>query len=307
MSSAENTTLFIKANACTKAQQLKETLELKELPDDLLHDNLFWLDCITPKKTDLNCLAICSLQQGPVFIDFLAGKKAHRRQFGGGMGQPLVRAMGKIDNRLPRIVDATAGMGSDSFVLASLGFDVTLLERSPYVSALLADALQRALETAGLDSQTLAIFQRMHLHNTDSADFIANCPDKIEVVYMDPMYPEKKKKAAAKKEMQLLQHIIGPDMDSERLLNEALKKASYRVVVKRPKGAPVIANQFNIAPTSAVSSPNTRYDIYSIDALKQKLSICNKRQAIKSFNLACLHSRSIIVSINNLDKHPYWK
>jgi len=229
-----------------------------------------WLDWINDKKDPTLKLALCSVSQGPVFVDFLAGKKAHRRQFGGGKGQPLIRAMGQLETHTPTIIDATAGMGGDSYVLASLGFKVQMIERSPIVASLLKDALSRANQSeATLPEDILQGIQNLSLINANSAEYLLKSQPRVDVIYMDPMYPEKKKKAAAKKEMQALQQLVGPDLDSEKLLEAALQTAQYRVVVKRPKGSePVHCSMNNIKPTSAISSPNTRYDIYVIKALK---------------------------------------
>ena len=251
-----------------KSQSLSKQLNL---PICLGSDSEQWLDWVNDKKDPTLKLALCSNKQGPVSIDFLSGKKAHRRQFGGGKGQPLVRAMGQLENRIPKIIDATAGMGGDSYVLASLGFEVQMIERSPIVAALLSDALTRANQSLDADfpDELQESIQNLSLVNANSADYLLNHQPDIDVIYMDPMYPEKKKKAAAKKEMQALQQLVGPDLDSEKLLEAALKTAKYRVVVKRPKGAdPVFCALNNIQPSSNISSPNTRYDVYVIKALK---------------------------------------
>lgn len=205
-------------------------------------------------------LAILPPDSGPVFVDFTAGKKAHRRLFGGGMNQPLAKAIGLNSKHKPSVLDATAGMGADSFVLANLGCQVTMIERSEAVASLLADGLQRAQQSPDVSE----IIARMTLINADSADYLESQAPNVEVIYLDPMYPEKKKKAAPKKEMKLLQNLVGPDIDSEKLLAAALKVATKRVVVKRPKGAPTIGD---LTPHAEVTSPNTRYDIYSIKAL----------------------------------------
>src|SRR5690606_8938845 len=81
---------------------------------------------------------------GPVFVDFIGGAVGHRRRFGGGRGQPLAKAVGLKGGENPRVLDATAGLGRDAFVLACLGSVVTLVERSPVVAALLEDGLLRA-------------------------------------------------------------------------------------------------------------------------------------------------------------------
>ncbi|MBN2646192.1 MAG: class I SAM-dependent methyltransferase [Thiotrichales bacterium] len=214
-------------------------------------------------------LSLFPAQSGAVCIDFLTGKKAHRRQFGGGMGQPLVRAMGRIESRLPTVFDATAGMGADAFVLASLGFEVWMNERSPLIAALIADGLARAQHADELDADSQAIFRRMRLSQGDSALQMQTLNPAPETIYLDPMYPEKKKRAATKKEMAVLQQLIGPDLDSSRLLDAALNTAQYRVVVKRPKGAEPIAHP--IQPSATIDSPNTRYDLYAIKALQEHI------------------------------------
>ncbi|WP_127470229.1 class I SAM-dependent methyltransferase [Thiomicrorhabdus aquaedulcis] len=258
------------------------------------------LDWLNPDKDNATLhLALLPPDSGAVSVDFLAGKKAHRRQFGGGKGQPLARAMGNLATGLPNIIDATAGMGGDSFVLASLGFNVHMIERSPIVAALLNDALTRAkqqltnagqtthhIPTSDLDG-LCAILNRLSLTNIDATDYLNSLKNdlindshttqnRVDVVYLDPMYPEKKKVAATKKDMKALQTLVGPDLDSEQLLSAALRIAQYRVVVKRPKNAPALKCDWpisplkttNILPTAHISSPNTRYDIYSIKALK---------------------------------------
>lgn len=209
---------------------------------------------------DQHKLAIIPQHSGPVFIDFNAGKKAHRRQFGGGKGQPLARAIGLNSKYTPSVLDATAGMGSDSFVFASLGCPVMMLERSQPIAQILADGLARGLQ----DPEISDILNRMTLINQDATVYLLTERPKVDVIYLDPMYPEKKKNAAPKKEMKLLQTLVGPDLDSNDLLNAARQIATYRVVVKRPKGAPYVGGQ---KPQAEITSPNTRYDLYINQAL----------------------------------------
>lgn len=192
----------------------------------------------------------------PIWIDFLSGKNAHRRQFGGGRGQPLAKALSLKKGASPNIVDTTAGFGRDAFVMASLGCKVVLLERNPIIACLLQNALERARE----DDTITDIIQRMTVFNIDACDYLAN-PDNSQpdVIYMDPMYPSRSKSALVKKEMQLLHQLVGPDLDSEQLLSVARQTALKRVVVKRPKSAEPISNS---KPDTAIASKNTRYDIY---------------------------------------------
>ncbi|MCB1752786.1 MAG: class I SAM-dependent methyltransferase [Gammaproteobacteria bacterium] len=194
---------------------------------------------------------------GPVFADFVAGRNAHRRRSGGGRGQPLARAIGLKPGRNPRVLDATAGLGRDAFVLASLGCELIMLERSPVIAALLRNGLERALA----DAQTAPIVHRMQLHCVDTVDYLAalHQSQQPDVIYMDPMYPHRKKRALVKKEMRLLRRLVGVDSDSAALLRAARRQARDRVVVKRPAGAEWVGGE---APTMAINSPNTRYDVY---------------------------------------------
>ncbi len=203
-------------------------------------------------------LSLFPEDSGPVFIDFVEGKLAHRRQFGGGKKQPLARAIGLSSKKIPNVIDATAGMGRDSFVLASLGCKVQMIERSPVIAALLQDALDRARQ----DVDVCEIADRLSVICADASGYLANVQME-DVIYLDPMYPEKRKSAAVKKDMRALQMLVGADQDSHKLLEAALKKAKHRAVVKRPKQADPIDGQ---QPNSSISSPNTRYDIYSIKA-----------------------------------------
>ena len=157
----------------------------------------------------------------------------------------------------PRVLDATAGFGSDAFVLATLGCEVRMVEQSPIVHALLQDGLRRAAETDALRD----IIGRMSLVSGDAIEILSamdesSCPDSI---YLDPMYPHKGKKALAKKEMHTLQRLLGPDQLGGQLLEIARHRAIKRVAVKRPAGAPFLAD---LAPDFQVQSPKTRYDVY---------------------------------------------
>ncbi len=195
-----------------------------------------------------------------IHVDFVSGKANHRRLHGGGKGQAIARAVGlhKIQN--PRVLDLTAGMGGDAFVLASLGASVTMVERNLVIHALLNDALQRASLSSDLDLQE--ILTRLNLKNSDANDALDrlvpnNLPD---VIYLDPMFPERSKSAQVKKEMQFFHDIVGVDEDSEALLLKALNLAKKRIVVKRPRLAATLSQQ--LEPAFNITGKSTRYDIY---------------------------------------------
>ncbi|MDQ7073432.1 MAG: class I SAM-dependent methyltransferase [Gammaproteobacteria bacterium] len=183
----------------------------------------------------------------PIFIDFEQGKNAHRRQFGGGRGQPLAKAIGLKNGATPTIIDATAGFARDAFVLANLGCQITLIERNPLIATLLKDALQRARA----NSNIAMVISRMSLLNNDAITYLSQCEKQADVIYMDPMYPSREKSALVKKEMRLLHKLAGPDTDSEQLLTTAKKVALKRVVIKRPKSAPFVGRQ---KPSTSIES-----------------------------------------------------
>jgi len=195
-------------------------------------------------------------------IDFLKGSLAHRQQFGGGRGQAIAKAMGLKSGITPSVLDATAGLAGDAFVLATLGCPITLIERSPVICSLIENAIERA----SLSDKFQAILkQGFELINRDANDYIreqlATNKKPPDVIYIDPMYPERKKSALVKKDMQILQRLHGEDDNAAELLENALLHARKRVVVKRPIHAETVSKR---TPDTCIKSKKTRYDIYTI-------------------------------------------
>ncbi|NQD91077.1 class I SAM-dependent methyltransferase [Pseudomonas sp. CrR25] len=198
---------------------------------------------------------------GPVRVDFVEGAMAHRRLFGGGSGQMIAKAVGLQPGVRPRVLDATAGLGRDAFVLAALGCDLTLIERQPLIAALLEDGLERAARHADVGP----IVARMQLLNGDAIELMNHWQaEPPQVIYLDPMFPHRDKSALVKKEMRLFRPFVGDDPDAPALLAAALALASHRVVVKRPRKAPIIAGG---KPGYALEGKSSRYDIYPKKAL----------------------------------------
>jgi 16S rRNA (guanine1516-N2)-methyltransferase len=266
---AENTIEVVVAAAQgglqTQAQQLAQTLNLaygKVISD--------------PKKCNFEALLYLSYHglqlqlcgkkaPGPVWVDFVTGGVAHRRKFGGGSGQMIAKAVGIKSGVRPSILDVTAGLGKDAFVLATLDCEVTMLERSPIIYQLLLDGLKRA----EINFEIMDIVQRMHLVHSDSIEYMQNCIDRPQVVYVDPMYPHSDKSASVKKEMLIFRDIVGSDTDSGELLSTALATATARVVVKRPRKAPIIAiPNSTLKPSYALEGKSSRYDIYALKKLE---------------------------------------
>lgn len=198
---------------------------------------------------------------GPVFVDFLSDSLLYRIKSGGGKNQNIAKAVGIKGSIKPYIVDATAGLGKDAFILASLGCKVTMLERSGVISALLEDGLNRAKASGKLNE----VIDRMTLINANSIEYLQSAEIIPDVIYLDPMFPDRKKTALVKKEMQLFKELLEGDTDSDLLLNTALNCAKYRVVVKRPK----LAESLNdLKPDLKFEGKSGRFDVYIKKAMK---------------------------------------
>jgi len=190
---------------------------------------------------------------GPVAAQFTTGQVARRARQATIRREALARAAGLTGAWRPEVIDATAGLGRDSFVLAALGCPVRAYERHPVVAALLADGLARARHEAA--STTTA--KRISLLEDEAAAALDGI--QADVVVVDPMHPARGKSAAVKKEMRIFQLLVGRDDDSAGLLAAALQAARYRVVVKRPLRAKALADNL---PAGSITGRAARFDIY---------------------------------------------
>ncbi len=193
---------------------------------------------------------------GGIYVDFVGGAMAHRRRFGGGRGEAVAKAVGIKSGYLPDVVDATAGLGRDAYVLASVGCRVRMVERHPVVAALLDDGLRRGYEDAEIGPW---LRERLQLIHASSLSALAEITPRPEVVYLDPMFPHRQKSALVKKEMRVFQSLVGADEDADGLLEPARRLATRRIVVKRPDYAPPLAD---VATSNAVVTKGHRFDIY---------------------------------------------
>ena len=165
----------------------------------------------------------CSFIEGPIL---------HRLKYGKGRGQNLAKAVGMKFNKNKNIIDATAGLGYDSFILASLGAKVTLIERSQKIHELLQNGIDEGISFGG---EIEKIINRMELLFGDSKDILPKLTP--EVIMIDTMYKDRKKTALVKNNMRLVREIVGPDSDYIELLKVALNCAKNRVVLKQPRYA----------------------------------------------------------------------
>lgn len=178
-----------------------------------------------------------------------------RLQQGALSRELLVRAARVRGVDRPRAIDATAGLGEDSIMLAAAGFEVAMFERDPVIAALLDDALRRAAEDARLSE----IVGRMRLVEGDSVAALRALDYEPDVVYLDPMFPGRTKSAAVKKKFQLLHHLEQPCDDEEELLAAAFAARPRKVVVKRPPKGPWLAGR---KPSHSIEGKAVRYDCY---------------------------------------------
>lgn len=186
----------------------------------------------------------------PFYIDFANHELQKRCKKLKIADELIAKACAVKRHALPTILDATAGLGRDAYILASLGCQLTLLERSAIIYALLQDALQR-----------VAVFSEVQRMQLLEKDAITYCQQGhlFDVVYLDPMFPEKKKNALNKKEMQIFQGLI-QDQDTEALFAAAMPCARERVVVKRPIHAEPITSTRKV--DIIYKGKKNRFDVY---------------------------------------------
>ncbi len=193
---------------------------------------------------------------GPVYADFVDGPTGHRIRSTRFGKQPLATAIGLSSSPI-HVVDATAGLGRDAFLLASLGCEVTAIERCPILGALLQDGLNRA---ARGPQAVRAAAQRISLLIGDARALLPSLAADAApgVIYLDPMYPPRKKRALPKKELRICRALVGDDRDAGELFLVAQRVARKRVVVKRPRHAPSLAP----TPHLQIRTKLVRYDVY---------------------------------------------
>ncbi len=195
---------------------------------------------------------------GPVLADFGSLRLRHRRR--SGANELLGKAVGRGRKSPLRVLDATAGLGTDAFVLADLGCELDLYERGPVMVELLRAGLKIAL--ASDDPWLAGVAQRMHLCPGDAREVAAKRIQGVDVIYLDPMFPQRTKSAAVKKAMALFQVLLEAatdPQDADALLQWALRQDVARVVVKRPAKAASLAG---LAPSHCINGTSVRYDVY---------------------------------------------
>lgn len=151
------------------------------------------------------------------------------------------------------IIDATAGLGEDSLLLAAAGHNVKLYERDEIIAKLLEDTLERAKSNETLSD----IVGRMELYKEDSIKALTCLNYKPDIIYLDPMFPKREKTGLVKKKFQVIHVIEKPCEDGEELLNAAIAAGPKRIVIKRPLKAEFLANK---KPSYSIEGKSIRYD-----------------------------------------------
>jgi 16S rRNA (guanine1516-N2)-methyltransferase len=249
--------LFIDAS-CTDnvAEYVKALAEQYATPviDVIPDDGLFLI-------ADEQGLGLCDStlpKQSPVRAEFTSAEMRYRLKASGAKSELIMRAIGN-KNALWQVIDATPGLGRDAMVMATFGCKVTMLERSPVVAMLLADGLRQ------LGELQPELRNNLHLEQGDSIKLLSTSQladrglPTPDAVYLDPMFPHRKKSALVKKEMQLFQRLLGHDPDADSLILSAMSVASKRVVVKRPNSAQPLNMQ---KPDVQIKSKKHRFDVY---------------------------------------------
>ena len=196
-----------------------------------------------------NKLVLLAEKMAPMWVDLCSQTWQHRRD--AGKKQGLVRACKPKAGM--KIFDVTAGWGRDAAILASFGATVRMIERQPLMAALLQDGLLRATSES---NSTMSL----ELIYADAKDYLANLSptEYPDVIYIDPMHPTRQKSALVKKDMQLLQQLIGVDDDVNALIELSINRTLGRVVVKWPQNLPPLCK-----PIHSVPGKTVRFDIFT--------------------------------------------
>ena len=251
------TPIYLADTATEHARRLARQFQLPILSD--LPDSGEYL------LADAEGVSLCRAgEKGRVRVDFGGGAAQYRRTKGGG--ELIAKAVNHTTK--PTVWDGTGGLGRDSFVLASLGLNVHTFEQHPAVACLLADGLERALQEPEIQD----IARRMTFHYGNAVELMRElaAQSRPDIVYLDPMYPERQKSAAVKKEMAYFHALLGQP-ENERnafsandaaLFQAARAVAKKRVVVKRPRLGEYLNGE---KPAYQYTGKSTRFDVYLPD------------------------------------------
>jgi 16S rRNA (guanine1516-N2)-methyltransferase len=221
-----------------------------------------WTAFLDPYKNSVDHLTIEYKSQYPIFvdnekrkfqIDFVNDRNSYHKFKSGLSSEPLSRAVGS-GKYGKKILDLSAGLGIDAVFLAQMGYQVTAVERNPFIYLALENALMN------LKSNYAENIKFVH---SDAQDFLDKIDGNYDVCYFDPMFPNKNKSALPKQEMVFFKNLVGADLDSSQVLMSALQSKKFkRCAVKRPLSAEPLGLNEKIKPVGQIKGKIIRYDIY---------------------------------------------
>ena len=192
------------------------------------------------------------LKKGGLVVD-IEPRNGEQRSWPAPKQDALAHALGK---KTKTVIDATTGWGQDSLHIFRMGYELTCIERSPVMAELLADGFNRLAELDWMQNLKL---QSPKLIKGNAIDLLAAFDSPPDCIYLDPMFPPKRKKSALpKKSMVVLRDLLGDDQDKVMLFDAALKATGKRVVVKSPDYAEPLGGK----PSESYQGKLLRYDVY---------------------------------------------
>lgn len=198
----------------------------------------------------------------PLCLDYENLAYRQRLLRGGRQKEAVARAVLQGIDDKSIVFDATAGLGRESMILAHAGSKVLCFERQLPVWILLHDALLRASTSRYFPFELPELYKLGTIKDYFASDNKAfNDHLFPDVIYYDPMFPERGRSAQVKKEMFVFQKVVGQDLDTLDMLSFAIDHAIKRVVVKRPANeVPLETNIIKCA--YSVDGGQCRFDCY---------------------------------------------
>ena len=207
---------------------------------------------LTWRDGRLKLLDKALLKKGGLSVD-IEPRPGEQRSWPAPKKGALAQALGR---KTKTIIDATTGWGQDSLHIFRMGYELRCIERSPIMVELLTDGFKRLSEVDWVKNIVIPVPE---LLAGNAIEVLADLDNKPECIYIDPMFPPKRKKSAlAKKSMTILRDLLGDDEDKELLFEVAFQTATKKVVVKSPDYAEPIAGK----PNESFSGKLLRYDVY---------------------------------------------
>ena len=237
--------LYVDKNAnIEKAKNIAERLNI-----EIITNNKEKFDILL--SMDENGLALVS-ENMKLYGDF--SKSIKRIKQSNLQNEMLIHAA-KMKGKKEKLIaiDATAGLGEDSILLAAYGYTVELYEKNPIIVELLKDAMERAKKISELRD----VIERMKVHNEDSIIAMQKIQFNPDIILLDPMFPERTKSALIKKKFQILHKIENPCSDENELLSSAIKANPKKIIIKRPLKGEYLAG---IKPDYSLKGNSIRYD-----------------------------------------------